>query len=49
MEYTIVNAEGDARTQQTHSRAAITNGAKVILLVNLDSGRRGHHRPGEAA
>ena len=38
VEYTIVNAEGDARTQQTQAEQAITNGAKVILLVNLDSG-----------
>ena len=34
----IVNAEGDARNQQTQAEQAITNGAKVILLVNLDSG-----------
>ncbi len=38
VEYTIVNAEGDASTQQTQAEQAITNGAKVILLVNLDSG-----------
>ena len=38
VQYTIVNAEGDARTQQTQAEQAITNGAKVILLVNLDSG-----------
>lgn len=38
VEYMIVNAEGDARTQQTQAEQAITNGAKVILLVNLDSG-----------
>ncbi len=38
VEYTIVNAEGDARVQQTQAEQAITNGAKVILLVNLDSG-----------
>ena len=36
--YSIVNAEGDAATQQTQAEQAITNGAKVILLVNLDSG-----------
>jgi D-xylose transport system substrate-binding protein len=36
--YTIVNAEKDARVQQTQAEQAITNGAKVILLVNLDSG-----------
>lgn len=38
VDYTIVNAEGDARTQQTQAEQAITNGAKVILLTNLDSG-----------
>jgi D-xylose transport system substrate-binding protein len=36
--YSIVNAEGSAQTQQTQAEQAITNGAKVILLVNLDSG-----------
>ncbi len=36
--YSIVNAEGDAQTQTTQAEQAITNGAKVILLVNLDSG-----------
>lgn len=38
VEYTIVNAEGDARIQQTQAEQAITNGAKVMLMVNLDSG-----------
>ncbi|MEM7029697.1 MAG: substrate-binding domain-containing protein [Chloroflexota bacterium] len=38
VDYTIVNAEGDARTQQTQAEQAITAGAKVILLTNLDSG-----------
>jgi D-xylose transport system substrate-binding protein len=38
VEYSIVNAEGDARTQQTQAEQAITAGAKVILMVNLDSG-----------
>lgn len=38
VEYTIVNAEGEATTQLTQAEQAITNGAKVILLVNLDSG-----------
>lgn len=38
VQYTIVNAQGDARTQQTQAEQAITNGAKVILMVNLDSG-----------
>jgi D-xylose transport system substrate-binding protein len=36
--YSIVNAQGSATTQQTQAEQAITNGAKVILLVNLDSG-----------
>jgi D-xylose transport system substrate-binding protein len=35
---TIDNAEGDKSTQQQQAEQAITNGAKVILLVNLDSG-----------
>jgi D-xylose transport system substrate-binding protein len=34
----IHNAEGDKSTQQQQAEQAITNGAKVILLVNLDSG-----------
>jgi D-xylose transport system substrate-binding protein len=38
VEYSIVNAEGDATTQITQAEQAITNGAKVLLLVNLDSG-----------
>ncbi len=38
VEFNIVNAENDARTQQTQAEQAITSGAKVILLVNLDSG-----------
>lgn len=38
VEYTLVNAEGDARIQQTQAEQAITNGAKVLLFVNLDSG-----------
>jgi D-xylose transport system substrate-binding protein len=36
--YSIVNAEGDRQTQITQAEQAITNGAKVILMVNLDSG-----------
>jgi D-xylose transport system substrate-binding protein len=36
--YSIVNAEGDRQTQITQAEQAITNGAKVLLLVNLDSG-----------
>ena len=35
---TISNAEGDKSTQQQQAEQAITNGAKTILLVNLDSG-----------
>lgn len=36
--YTIVNAEGDAQKQRSQADQCLTNGAKVILLVNLDSG-----------
>src|SRR3954468_5098126 len=36
--YSIVNAQGKASTQQTQAEQAITNGAKVLLLVDLDSG-----------
>jgi D-xylose transport system substrate-binding protein len=38
VEYNIVNADGDARVQQTQAEQAITNGAKVLLITNLDSG-----------
>jgi D-xylose transport system substrate-binding protein len=38
IESEIQNAEGDKATQQQQAEQAITNGAKVILLVNLDSG-----------
>ncbi|MEA2455656.1 MAG: D-xylose transport system substrate-binding protein [Thermoleophilaceae bacterium] len=38
VEANITNAEGDKSTQQQQAEQAITNGAKVILLVNLDSG-----------
>ena len=38
VEAEIVNAEGDKSTQQQQAEQAITNGAKVILMVNLDSG-----------
>ena len=34
----IQNAEGDKATQTQQAEQAITNGASVILLVNLDSG-----------
>ncbi len=36
--HTIVNAQGDPATQRTQAEQAITNGAKVILLVDLDPG-----------
>jgi D-xylose transport system substrate-binding protein len=35
---TIDNAQGDTSTQQQQAEQLITNGAKVLLLVNLDSG-----------
>jgi D-xylose transport system substrate-binding protein len=38
VDYTIVNAEGDPQAQINQAEQAITNGAKVILMVNLDSG-----------
>ena len=38
IESEIQNAEGDKSTQQQQAEQAITNGAKVLLLVNLDSG-----------
>lgn len=34
----IVNAEGDRQKQRAQAEQALTNGAKVLLLVNLDSG-----------
>lgn len=37
-DYIINNAEGDAATQRNQAEQAITEGASVILLVNLDSG-----------
>mgnify|MGYP001814699696 FL=1 len=37
-DFTIVNAEGDAATQQTQAEAALAGGASVVLLTNLDSG-----------
>ena len=36
--YSIVNAEGVASTQLSQAQQCLTNGAKVLLLVNLDSG-----------
>jgi D-xylose transport system substrate-binding protein len=38
IESEITNAENDKATQQQQAEQAITNGAKVLLLVNLDSG-----------
>jgi D-xylose transport system substrate-binding protein len=38
VKYSIVNAEADAQKQRSQAEQALTNGAKVILLVNLDSG-----------
>jgi D-xylose transport system substrate-binding protein len=38
IEHTIVNAEGDPAAQRTQAEQAITNGAKVLLLVDLDPG-----------
>src|SRR5215208_8045359 len=37
-DYIINNAEGDPATQRNQAEQAITSGAKVILLVNLDPG-----------
>jgi D-xylose transport system substrate-binding protein len=37
-DYTIKNAQGDPANQRTQAEQAITDGAKVILLTNLDSG-----------
>jgi len=37
-DYIVVNAQGDPQTQQTQAEQAITEGASVILIANLDSG-----------
>jgi D-xylose transport system substrate-binding protein len=37
-DYLISNAGGDASTQRSQAEQAVTEGAKVILLVNLDPG-----------
>jgi D-xylose transport system substrate-binding protein len=37
-DFTIVNAEGDADTQQAQAEQAIADGASVILLTSLDTG-----------
>lgn len=36
--HTIVNAEGDATTQQAQAEQAIASGASVIILTSLDTG-----------
>jgi D-xylose transport system substrate-binding protein len=38
IKHTIVNAQGDPTQQRTQAEQALTNGAKVILLVDLDPG-----------
>ena len=37
-DYHIVNAEGDATTQQSQAEQAIADGASVIVLTSLDTG-----------
>ena len=37
-DFTIVNAEGDAATQQNQADQAIADGASVIVLTSLDTG-----------
>src|SRR3954454_16230424 len=37
-DFIISNAQGDPATQRSQAEQAITEGAKVILLTNLDSG-----------
>ncbi|MGH2660903.1 MAG: sugar ABC transporter substrate-binding protein [Actinomycetota bacterium] len=37
-DFTIVNAEGDAATQQSQAEQAIADGARVIVLTSLDTG-----------
>jgi D-xylose transport system substrate-binding protein len=37
-DYIITNAQGSPATQQTQAEQAITQGASVILIANLDSG-----------
>ncbi|CAN5834841.1 substrate-binding domain-containing protein [soil metagenome] len=37
-DYQISNAEGDASNQQSQAEQAITNGATVLVMTNLDSG-----------
>jgi D-xylose transport system substrate-binding protein len=37
-DFTVVNAEGDAATQQSQAEQAINDGASVIVLTSLDTG-----------
>ncbi|HZA78474.1 MAG TPA: substrate-binding domain-containing protein [Acidimicrobiales bacterium] len=37
-DFTVVNAEGDANTQQSQAEQAIADGASVIVLTSLDTG-----------
>jgi D-xylose transport system substrate-binding protein len=41
VDYTIVNAEGDAATQQSQAEQAIADDAGVILMTSLDTGSGG--------
>jgi D-xylose transport system substrate-binding protein len=38
VDHTIVNAEGDAATQQSQAEQAINDGAGVIILASIDTG-----------
>jgi D-xylose transport system substrate-binding protein len=38
VDHTIVNAEGDAATQQSQAEQAIADGAGVIILASIDTG-----------
>ena len=37
-DFNVVNAEGDAATQQSQAEQAIADGASVIVLTSLDTG-----------
>jgi D-xylose transport system substrate-binding protein len=37
-DFTVVNAEGDATTQQSQAEQAIADGASVIVLTSIDTG-----------
>ena len=41
VDHTIVNAEGDAATQQSQAEQAIADGAGVIILASIDTGSGG--------